>query len=175
MNKASSTNSDMVEILDKNNRPVAVMPLETARYQGLNHRIVMATVNDIHGRAYIRKRSAQKETYPRRLDLLASTHVRAGESTYAAVWRDLTGKAKLSPPRLALIHTVSASAQTNYQLISFFSAGKIQKMPRLDTREAESLFLLDKEELGRLVQEMPELLTPGLIFAWKNNLVFPFS
>jgi hypothetical protein len=35
--------------------------------------------------------------------------------------------------------------------------------------------LLDPEELGHLVLEMPELLTPSLVFAWNEKLVFSFS
>jgi hypothetical protein len=74
-----------------------------------------------------------------------------------------------------LVQTIFADERTDNQIISFFSAGKIKQLPETNNPEFGSLMLLDPEELGHLVLEMPELLTPSLVFAWNEKLVFSFS
>ena len=162
----------MVDILDDNNRKLAILSRESARYQGLNHRLVMVTLSAENGKVYIRRRGAEEKNYPHRLDLLACGDVLSGEAIYDAAYRAIKSKTALIPPRLELLQTIPSSPETDYQVISFFSAGRIKKLPAIDNIDAKKFLSLDREELNTLIQEMPELITPGLIFAWKNNLLF---
>jgi len=163
-----------VEILDKNRRRLAVLSRKEAKFQGLSHRLVMITLGDAEGRACIRKRSREKSLYPNRLDLMASGHVRPGEAIRDAACRHLSHESGISPPRLDLIQTIPAEDGTDNRVVSFFSAGRIKRIPEINNPEFGSLLFLDPEELGHLVAEMPEMLTPSLIFAWNEKLVFSF-
>lgn len=171
-NKGKKNISEMVDVLDGNNRRLAVLSRESARYQGLNHRLVMVTLSGEKGKVHIRRREPEEKNYPNRLDLLASGDVLSGEAIYDAAFRAIKSKTALHPPRLELLQTIPAGPETDYQVISFFSAGRIKNLPSAKNINAKNFLSLDREELNTLTREMPELLTPGLIFAWKNNLLF---
>jgi isopentenyldiphosphate isomerase len=173
--KIKKKSDEFVDILDKNRDRLAVLSRKEAKFQGLSHRLIMVTLGDSSGRVCIRKRGPKKRLYPSRLDLMASGHVRSGEAIHDAACRHLSNEAGISPPRMDLVQTIFADERTDNQIISFFSAGKIKQLPETNNPEFGSLMLLDPEELGHLVLEMPELLTPSLVFAWNEKLVFSFS
>lgn len=88
-------NSDLVEIVDDNNRPIAILPKEIAHRQLLKHRSIQVLVFDPDKKLYLQKRNTNKLFFPGRWDVSARTHPRIGESTVDAALRVLKEELQL--------------------------------------------------------------------------------
>ncbi|WP_291321344.1 NUDIX domain-containing protein [Desulfonatronospira sp.] len=164
------TVGELIEVVDSDNRPLAVLPDALVHYQGLHHRSVAVIVHDRHNRAFLRKRSAGEFPYPGRWDLSACGHVLAGESVREAALRRLKGSTGLSVGRIKILYLISGRKETNYEFVYFISAGRIKRVPATET-EPGSLFL-DPQGLKEFVLENPEDLTPWLVYFWRLGLIF---
>ncbi|MFP4657731.1 MAG: NUDIX domain-containing protein [Desulfonatronovibrionaceae bacterium] len=173
--KRDKSGIEFVDILDAGQRRLAVMSRREAKFQGLNHREVLLTLGDSRRRACIRRRGTESRIYPGRLDLIASGHVRSGEAAYDAACRYFLEQTGFPPPGMHPIRTIHSNPETDFRTVHFFSAGRIKQPSGLRDPETASFLFLDPEELEHLVLEMPDQLTPSLIFAWRKKLVFSFA
>ncbi|CAM2057629.1 isopentenyl-diphosphate Delta-isomerase [Desulfovibrionales bacterium] len=163
---------ELVDIVDVCNRPLAVLPLILVHRQSLLHRSVFVLIFDHRQRLFLQKRSQKKTYCPGCYDLSATGHVRAGEATEEAAMRELKDKLGLTAKRLVLRNEIPASPATRYEFVSFFFAGQVAGVLTFNPNEIEGGMYVDFIELAYLTMHFRELLTPTLIYAWENVMIF---
>lgn len=167
--------TELVEVVDGSNRPLAVLPLPDVHMQQLYHRSVLVLLYNREGKLYLQKRSKSKTLFPGRWDVSASGHVQAGESAEDAAFRELYEELDILSERLLLREFVPASPMTGFEFVTVFSAGRIHGQPRPNPAELEGGMFVNEEELQYLATEYREVLTPGLIYLHEKQLLFPTS
>jgi isopentenyldiphosphate isomerase len=167
------TPGELIEIVDGRDRPLAAMDISDAHRQSLSHRAVLILVYDPGRKIYLQRRSLAKALYPGRWDVSASGHVKAGESREDAALRELYEEIGISAAGLKLLTEVPAGPETGFEFVSVFSAGTVRETPQPNAAEVQGGFFCDRTELAGLVERCPELLTPGLVYVWEQNFLFP--
>ncbi len=170
--KESLIPSEYVEVVDSKNRPLMVLTRAEAHRQGLFHRSVLVLVYDSGNRLLIQKRHHLKKIYPGRWDLSATGHVLAGESAVDAAYRELEEEVGIIPSRIRLVTTINGRRETNFKYVYLFSAGKITTHPDPNPLEVEDIRFIGRDDMGSLVSEFPDILTPGLVYFWEKQLLF---
>lgn len=167
------TPGELIEIVDGRDRPLAAMDISEAHRQSLSHRAVLILVYDPNRKIYLQRRGLNKAIYPGRWDVSASGHVKAGESREDAAIRELYEEIGITAPALRLLTEVPASPDTGFEFVSVFSAGTVREPPQPNATEVQGGFFCDRTELAGLIERCPELLTPGLVYVWEQNVLFP--
>lgn len=80
---------EIVEIVDRNNRPIGAVTRKIMRQQQLTHRATYILVFNTTGELFIQKRSMRKDIYPGYWDVAAGGVVLAGESYEDSAQREL--------------------------------------------------------------------------------------
>ncbi|MFW5731201.1 MAG: NUDIX hydrolase [Desulfonatronovibrionaceae bacterium] len=171
--KKGKSSAELIEVVDRSNRPLALMPIQEVHRQGLFHRSVLVLIHDLHNRLLLQQRSRGKTLYPGRLDLSAAGHVKAGESCLGAGIRIIDQDLGIRQRNLKHVVTIQGDSETSFEFITLYRAGRINSIPLPDSREIEDLVYVDQDEMNALAQQFPELLTPGLVYFWEKNLLFP--
>lgn len=165
--------SQIVEVVDDSDRPVALITLGEAHRQLLPHRSVLVLVYDLDNRIYLRKRSSAKKIYPGRWDISAGGHVLAGESRFEAAQRELWDILGIQSERLRPVADIPSGPGTGNEFVSVYSVGRTAAPPRPNPVETQGGFFYSMDEFDCLVKEFRELLTPELVLLWGNNIPFP--
>ncbi len=87
--KAHNPAEEPVQIVDRQNRPVEVVPRHIMRQRRLIHRASYILVFNRAGELFVQKRTMGKDIYPGYLDVAAGGVVLAGESYEDAAAREL--------------------------------------------------------------------------------------
>lgn len=165
--------TELVEVVDASDRPIAVLSLREAHRQRLRHRAVMVLVYNLQGKVFLQKRTQGKSTYPGRWDLSATGHVQAGESSEDAALRELQEELGIRAESLELKRRIEAELETDWEFVSLYSAGKVRQEPIPNPLELAGGYFCDAQEVACLVANFRDLLTPGLIYCWERGLIFP--
>ena len=165
--------SQHIEFVDEENRPLGVLPENEVHRQGLLHRSVQVLVFDKAHRLLIRKRQGNRNLYPGRWDLSASGHVLAGESAADAACRKLEQELGITPAGLRLVMALKGTPVTSFEFVYLFNAGKILTFPSSSQVQMEDTAYLDRDDMSSLAAEYPDILTPGLVYLWRKQLLFP--
>ncbi len=173
--QAPDAPTELVEIQDADDRTLAILPLREAHKQGLMHRSVLVLLYNGQNKIYLQRRGKNKSSYPGYWDLSATGHVKAGESREDGALRELREELGIERDSLTLLHSLKASAATAWEHVTIFSAGRVEQPPRPNPEEVESGAFYDHNDVTVLVEHFRELLTPALLYAYDNNLMFPSS
>lgn len=163
---------EYVEVVDRRNRPLAVLPLNETHRQSLLHRAVLVLVFNAENKVYLQKRSKSKLVYPGRWDLSATGHVQRGESCEDAALREVYEELGLTLTRLKLKQELPASSETGFEFITLYTAGRVTETPRPNPDELEDGHFFDRDEVDLLVEQFREQLTPGLVYFHERGLIF---
>ncbi len=169
----SASSSELVEVVDQQDQPIAVLPLHEVHKQSLRHRSVMVLLYNQQGKVFLQKRGYAKALFPGRWDISASGHVQAGESSEDAALRELQQKLGIQVDSLRLKQRLEAGPNTGWEFVSLYSAGKVDRQPVPAPLELAGGYFVDEQELESLVINFRDLLTPGLAYFWENGLIFP--
>ncbi|MGE4299864.1 MAG: NUDIX domain-containing protein [Desulfovibrionaceae bacterium] len=170
---ASSVDAvEYLDVVDAQDRPLAVLPYAEVHRQSLMHRSVLVLVYQASGKLYLQKRAKNKSLYPGRWDLSATGHVRAGESREDAACRELEEELGITGPRLTVRHTIPASPATNHEHVTLYAAGVVSQPPRPNPDELEGGMFVDSDELDYLAEHFRDMLTPGLVYFWEKGMLF---
>lgn len=93
---------DPVEVVDDDDRVVAVVTRAEMRRANLKHRCVFVVVRAGDGRVLVHQRAADKDVWPGRWDLAVGGVVAAGESYEAAAARELAEELGVDAPLVPL-------------------------------------------------------------------------
>lgn len=163
----------LVEVIDRNNRPLAVLSKRSVHRQLLMHRSVQVLVFNPEKKIFLQKRNQNKQFFPGRWDISARTHPRAGESTFDAAVRALKEELNLEIEHPQLIRELPAGPETGFEHVSLFEVTR-NTLPIAPNGETVSEgFYYSPEELTCLVKEFRELLTPNLVILWESGLLVP--
>ncbi len=158
--------SELVEIVDLNERPLLVMPAAEAQRQQLRHRRVSVLFFDAGERLLLTRGPATPSRKATAWDLPAQGPVFAGEARQDAALRLLREQLGLERPRVAACPPV---ARPFSRLTTVFRADAAHERPRL-AAGMECLFA-DVDELAALVSEFSEMLAPSLLHALEQHLL----
>jgi len=162
-----------IEVMDADNRPLAVLPLAEVYRQRLPHRIAQVLVFNQHNKVYLQKRHPTKRIYPGRWDVSARVHVLEGESTLEAAVRGLRRELNISLERLYLIRHIPPGPEAGPGWHAVYSTGRIALAPKPNAAEADEGYFYSEDELFCLAREFRELMTPGLLNLLELGLPFP--
>ncbi|EGB13663.1 NUDIX hydrolase [Pseudodesulfovibrio mercurii] len=163
----------LVEVIDKDNRPLAVLSKRSVHRQLLMHRSVQVLVFNPDKKIFLQKRNLNKPFFPGRWDVSARTHPRAGESDFDAAIRALREELNLEIEQPQLIRELPAGPETGFEHVSLFEVTR-NTLPVVPNGDAVCEgFYYSPEELTCLVKEFRELLTPNLVILWESGLLVP--
>lgn len=160
-----------IEIVDDQNRPIAVLPKDAAHRQLLRHRSVQILVFNVDKHIYLQKRNGKKQFFPGRWDVSARTHPLVGESTHDAAIRALREELQLEVDAITLVKTLPACPETGFEFVSIYLVTRVTTPIIPNMEEVSEGYYYTKEELTCLVKEFRELLTPNLITLWEAGLL----
>lgn len=169
---ATEDQTELVDIVDQHDRPLAIMPKSEAHRQSLYHRSVFVLVFNPAGKLYLQKRGPKKAIYPGRFDLSVTGHVQAGEARLDAALRELQEELGLRVHTLTRLDAIPASEQTGYEFITLFSAGRLAAPPRPNPAEVAGGMFVDGTELAALARGYRDWLTPGLVYFFEKKALF---
>lgn len=163
-----------VEVIDKDNRPLAVLPKRMVHRQLLMHRSVQVMVFDMERKIYLQKRNRHKQFFPGRWDISVRTHPRAGESTHDAALRALKEELNLEVDHPQFIRELPAGPETGFEHVSLYAVYKNVQPISPNTEQVSEGYFYSQEELTCLIKEFRELLTPNLVILWEYGLLSEF-
>ena len=163
---------EMVEVVDEFDQPVLVVPAMDARLQKLRRRVILVLLHDNCGRLYLQKRSKIKLTYPERWDVSASGHVKAGEAKEDAARRELAEELGVKASGMAMLAAYNTKPDSGNTQVTLFHATAPAARPAPDNNEVEEILLVEEDELGTLVRDFSENLTPALAWVFKHGYAF---
>ncbi|MUM78272.1 NUDIX domain-containing protein [Pseudodesulfovibrio sp. F-1] len=172
--KKSSARIDparFVEVVDGNNRPLAVLDKDMAHRQLLRHRSVQVLVFNTDKKIYLQKRSANKRFFPGRWDISARTHPHVSEASADAALRVLREELNLTVEHTQFVRTLPACAETGFEHISIYTLPRNTQPITPNSDEVSEGYHFSREELTCLVKEFRELLTPNLVTLWEAGLL----
>lgn len=171
--KSSDTHNGahLVEIVDDNNRPLAVLPKDLAHRQFLKHRSVQVLIFNNDKKIYLQKRDEKKRFFPGRWDISARTHPRVGESSIDAAIRILNDKLHLQIDAPQFVRTLPACAETGYENVTIYTVTRNTQPIVPNAKDVSDGYYFSREELTCLVKEFRELLTPNLVTLWEAGLL----
>lgn len=157
--------SERIIFVDENDTPFGVGTREEAWAQGIRMRIVRAVIRDENGRFLSQHRSEEKKSYPNRWTDSASGHVDEGDTYDSAIARETQEEIGISTD-LKFLGKFESEDITDGKTIREFNAiyeGTIQSTTQLSLQKSEvsEVKWFEISELRKLMQEEPELFTPG--------------
>lgn len=151
-----SADKEIVEIVDRDNRPCGTAERRQMRQAGLTHRATYVLVINRRGQLFVQKRTATKDIYPGYWEIAAGGVVLAGESYEQSARRELAEELGIDN-RLLVAH-----------FDHYYEADDNKVWGRVFTCLSEGPFILQAEEVaeGRFV-------SPTEVFALSRQ--FPFT
>lgn len=171
--KRKPDKKEILEVMDKKNRPLGAFSRHDVHRLNLLHRSVLVLFYNTNKELYIQQRSRKLCSYPGYWDLSAAGHVQLGESTQEAAQRELEEELGVYIRRLHLKCQLPASEDTGYEFVYLYSAGRCAQKPSPNPAEIQNSFFVQKNELACLIDSFAQLLTPALLHFWRLGLLFP--
>lgn len=160
-----------LEIVDDDNRPLAVLPKDLVHRQMLKHRSVQVLIFNTEKKIYLHKREKNKRFYPGRWDISARTHPQVGESLEDAALRILRNTLQLEVDSPQLVRTLPACEETGFENVTIYAVTRNTQQIVPNEKDVSEGYYFSKEELTCLVKEFRELLTPNLVTLWEAGLL----
>lgn len=165
---STELDTERIWVVDRDNRPLAVMNAEQAHLQGLRHRGFLLLVSAPRGRLLLRRLDKDHPLHPGRWDIAGSGHVRAGEVSEEAALRHLP-PGTADPDTLRYMLTLEKDAGTGEEIVDVFVASLSDQTAQFLARDPRFL-IVDLDELAALSASFPDQLTPALMSAWAAHL-----
>ena len=148
---------------------VVLGPVERdrAHAEGILHRSGEVFLRRPDGRILLQRRSASKATFPGRYDSSAAFHVTFGETYDEAALRELREECGLTAP-VRYVGRFVHHDPPEHQVVAVFVSASPAPV-RVDPGEASGYELLARDEVDRVVRELP--VTPWLRDGWPRASV----
>ncbi len=168
---ANPDSERFIEVVDGNNRPLAVLSKDIVHRQLLRHRSVQVLVFSPDKKIYLQKRNKNKRFFPNRWDVSARTHPKIGESSYDAALRVLHDELRLEVDHTQFVRTLPACMETGFEYVTIYAILRNTQPITPNTHEVSEGYYFSREELTCLIKEFRELLTPNLVTLWEAGLL----
>lgn len=153
-----STAAEILEVVDRHNRPVGRARRDSIHRYGLQHRSVHILVFDLSGRLYVQLRAPGKDQFPRHWDTSAAGHVSPGESYAAAAARELSEELAIRA-ELFPVAQVPACVETGWEHVGLFRC-HTDLRPQPDPTEIEAGRFFTPQELQDFLADPTVAVTP---------------
>lgn len=168
----SSNEVPFVEFIDSNCKPLIVAPITHASRLKLGYKVIWLQIIDSKRRIYLSRRASHLAIYPNFWDFSASGYVLVGESYEDAAFRELhlcfgINNISLSTPRSYFF-----SLQENFILSKLYIVHIMKTPVSFCPQYIQDGMFVDQDEIIGFSSELPELLTPSLLWAVHNNILF---
>lgn len=155
--------SDLIQIVDENDQPIAVATKQEARGQGLIHRLASVMLDDGNGRLLLQLRSPHKDLSPNCWDCSASGHVDAGEGYETAAYRELAEELGVSGIVLTELgkdryNKIRNGNQLN-RFVKFYTGTITETPTNLQASEIAAVQWFTIAEIRQLIAEQPDHAT----------------
>ena len=151
----SDASKEIVQIVDRNNRPAGQVPRHVMRRDGLTHRASYILVFNRAGELFVQKRTLTKDVFPGFWDVAAGGVVLGGESYEQSAYRELFEELGVKDTQLEFLFDHYYADQQNKVWGHVFSCC------------AEGPFVLQQEEIDEGI-----FLSPEEILARSNSEPF---
>ena len=160
----------LLEVVDARNKPLGAIQGSLVHRQHLAHRAVYVLIFDNENKVYLQKRSTHKNIYPGRWDLSVRVHPLLDESLEDAALRGLQTELQIHPERLSILTTLPSCPETGHEFVTILAVNRPPSPPRPNHIDAEDGQYFSHDEIGCMVKEFRELLTPNLVTIWERGL-----
>lgn len=161
-----------IQIVDENDNPVGQSDMFEAHEKGLIHRVVRIMVENEKGEVLLQKRSPKMKRWPNCWDNSAAGHVDVGEDYLTAAKRELSEELGISNVTLEEVDTYFTDIKLGDATLKRFNRlykVKIDYTPhKLQASEVTEVKWLSLDEVKKLIEQEPELVTDGLHDVIKN-------
>lgn len=155
------SSADLLDVVDAEDRVIAVATRAAVHAQGLRHRSVHILVRDATGRLYVQRRSELKDCQPGLWDTSAAGHVDHGEDYATAAPRELAEELGLDGPTLAPLTHLPASADTGWEFVQVYLT-ETRTEPSPDPLEIAEARWCTLAELETWMAQEPHRFTDSL-------------
>jgi isopentenyl-diphosphate delta-isomerase type 1 len=159
-----STDNEVLEIVDSEDRVIGTATRREIHEKGLCHRAVHIFVFNSQGEMFIQRRSAEKDRHPLKLDSSAAGHVDPGESYETTARRELGEELGIKAP-VKRVLAVKAQALTDQEHVVLFSV-VTDEQPVPDESEIVWGEFVTRERLTALMKDDPADFVPAFRLLW---------
>lgn len=166
--KNDPVSREMLDVVDIDDRVIAVQPRDLIHRLGLMHRSVHILVFNGNGELFIQKRSMSKDSNPGLWDSSAAGHVNSGEDYLGCATRELHEELGIQDgnPLQSLFH-LRASEATGMEHCTVFRCTYDGPLT-LQEEEIDEGAWLATSEMDRRVDEQDPSLTRILQLIWRK-------
>lgn len=160
---------EILEVINRHNRPVGQAARGTIHRLGLRHRSVHIFVFNPTGDLYLQLRQDHKDQYPGHWDTSAAGHVACGERYAAAAVRELAEELRLRED-LFRVAEAAACPETGWEHVVLFQC-RTEKAPDPNPEEIAQGAFYSMEEIEQLLAGDSLSITPAfryLYHLWKE-------
>jgi isopentenyl-diphosphate delta-isomerase type 1 len=158
---------EIFDVVDELDRGIGTAPRSEVHRRKLRHRAVHVLLFNARAELFVQKRSAAKDTFPRRFDSSASGHLNSGEDYDDCARRETQEEIGLALPvgQFSRRFKVEACEQTGWEFVWAYSVITDQ-VPRINLDELESGEFWTLEHTRSLLAADPQQFAPAfaLIF-----------
>ncbi len=164
MTQYHTTDNEILEIVDYDDRVVGTATRREIHEKGLVHRAVHIFVFNTRGEIFVHRRSATKDRHPLQLDSSAAGHVDPGESYEATARRELEEELGIDA-QVTRVLSVKPHAHTDNEHVVLFSTVTDQT-PVLNEEEIIWGEFMTPERVTELMNANPADFVPAFVLLW---------
>ncbi len=160
---------EIFDVVDELDRVIDTAPRSEVHRCKLRHRAVHVLLFNTRAELFVQKRSATKDTFPRRFDSSASGHLNSGEDYDSCARRETQEELGLEVPaeKFSRCFKVEACEQTGWEFVWTYSVVTDQ-LPRINLDELESgEFWTIEHVRSRLVAD-PQQFAPAFTLVFNE-------
>lgn len=166
---AKPSADEIFDVVDELDRVIGTAPRSDVHRRKLRHRAVHVLLFNMRAELFVQKRSAAKDTFPRRFDSSASGHVNSGEDYDICAQRETQEELGLAMPvgQFSRHFKVEPCEQTGWEFVWVYSV-VTDRVPQINLDELESGgFWTPEDTRSRLVAD-PQQFAPAFILVFNE-------
>jgi 16S rRNA (adenine1518-N6/adenine1519-N6)-dimethyltransferase len=165
---AQNSLGERFDVVDEENRVIAVQPRGVVHAQKLRHRAIHIFVFNAQGELFLQKRSPWKDKEPGKWDSSAAGHLDSGETYLEAARRELVeelGLPEADRATLEQIGAIDASRETGWEFVQLFRARSDGPF-RWPPEEIEWGGFFPIQTVQEWIDARPKDFAPGFLRCW---------
>jgi 16S rRNA (adenine1518-N6/adenine1519-N6)-dimethyltransferase len=157
--------NELIQVVDRENRPVAATDRATVHRENLYHRSVHIFIRNPRGEMLLQRRSHRKDKFPGRWDSGAAGHVDANESYEAAAAREVIEELGIHIP-LVRVGSLPASSHTGYEFVEIYE-GNYEGALAVNEMEIESIGWFEIKMVDQWIARRPSDFADGFLESFR--------
>jgi isopentenyl-diphosphate delta-isomerase type 1 len=164
-----AVSDEIFDVVDELDHVIGSAPRSEVHRRKLRHRAVHVFLFNTHAELFVQKRSAIKDTFPRRFDSSASGHVDSGEDYDVCARRETQEELGLVVPvgQLSRHFKIEACEQTGWEFVWAYSMVTDQ-IPQINLDELESGEFWTPEHIRSLLVAHPQQFAPAFVLIFNE-------